>query len=141
MKRQLSLLFVVISFLFSFILLGFSGYEQGSVDKNIEPADSEPAVKIGMTNTMKFDPDTVEIEVGQTVRWVNSSLLAHSVTADPEEATLEGSVSLPDKAEPFDSGMMDPEQTFEHTFKHPGKYVYFCIPHEGANMRGVIIVR
>lgn len=140
MKRQISFTFVVLIFLFSFIILGFSIYQQDSIDKNIETADTEPAVKIGMTNTMKFDPDTVRIEAGQTVLWVNSSLLVHSVTADPEEATIEGSVSLPDKAEPFDSGMMDPEQTFEHTFKHPGEYVYFCIPHEGANMRGVVIV-
>lgn len=141
MKRLITLSFFMASLLFALILVGFTGYEQDSIGKNIDSSGPEPAVKIGMTNTMKFDPDTVTIEAGQTVLWENTSLLAHSVTADPEKATLEGSVSLPDKAEPFNSGIMDPEETFVHTFKHPGKYVYFCIPHEGAKMIGVVIVK
>ena len=100
---------------------------------------SEPAAVVGMTNSLKFDPDTVRIKVGETVRWKNSSLLVHSVTGDPTKETKESSVSLPDGAKPFDSGLMDPEQTFEHTFTVAGTYQYFCIPHE-AMMTGVVIV-
>lgn len=100
----------------------------------------EPAVVVGMTNQLNFDPDTVQIKVGETVRWKNSSLLVHSVTADPEEATKESSASLPDGAEPFNSGLLDPEKTFEHTFTVAGTYNYFCIPHE-AMMTGVVIVK
>jgi len=105
--------------------------------KNID--NNKPTVVIGMTNTLNFDPDTVKINVGQTVRWENSSLLVHSVTADPSKETKKESVSLPDGAKPFDSGLMDPEQTFEHTFNVAGTYNYFCIPHE-AMMTGVVIV-
>jgi len=126
-------LFLVISSLF---WLGTAKQNEASkvnVDKN------EPAVVIGMTNTLNFDPDTVRIKVGQTVRWENNSLLVHSVTADPSKETKESSASLPDGAKPFDSGMMDPKQTFEHTFKVAGTYNYFCIPHE-AMMTGVVIV-
>ncbi|WP_340103592.1 cupredoxin domain-containing protein [Rhodohalobacter sp. 8-1] len=101
---------------------------------------AEPADTVGMTNTMKFDADTVRIEAEETVVWKNSSLLAHSVTADPSESTIDGSAELPEGAEPFNSGMMDPEETFSHTFEVPGTYKYFCIPHEGANMYGWIIV-
>lgn len=53
---------------------------------------------------------------------------------------IEGSVKLPDGAETFDSGVLDPEQIFTHTFKVSGTYQYFCIPHEGAKMFGWIIV-
>ena len=93
-----------------------------------------------MTNTLKFTPDTVTIEAGETVRWTNTSVIVHTVTADPAEATMDGSVQLPEEAEAFDSGNMDPKATFEHTFETPGTYTYFCIPHEGVKMRGTVVV-
>lgn len=102
--------------------------------------NKEPAVTIGMTNTMKFTPDTVSIEAGQTVKWENTSLLAHSVTGDPDLSTVQGSVELPNSAEAFNSGILNPEETYIHTFKEPGTYQYFCIPHEGAKMYGWILV-
>ena len=102
--------------------------------------DNSPAAVVGMTNTMKFTSDTVHINKGETVKWNNSSLLAHSVTADPSKSTVEGSVQLPDGANSFDSGMLDPEQTYQHTFNKVGTYQYFCIPHEGTKMYGWVIV-
>ncbi|NBC17488.1 MAG: hypothetical protein GVY18_09275 [Bacteroidetes bacterium] len=105
------------------------------------PPDAPAAdAVVEMTNTLAFTPDTVRIATGETVEWRNTSLIAHTVTADPEQATLAESVHLPEGAEPFDSGMLDPEQTFQHTFTTPGTYRYFCIPHEGAEMRGTVIV-
>ena len=111
--------------------------------KDISPTLNQnlaPAAVVGMTNTMKFTSDTVRIKKGETVKWNNSSLLAHSVTADPAKSTVEGSVQLPDGAKSFDSGMLDPEQTFQHTFNKAGTYQYFCIPHEGTKMYGWVIV-
>lgn len=99
-----------------------------------------PAAVVDMTNTLEFAPDTVRVEGGETVRWKNGSVIVHTVTADPEKATEDGSVQLPDGAESFDSGTLDPEATFEHTFPVPGTYRYFCIPHEGTNMYGTVIV-
>ncbi len=102
--------------------------------------DGEPAVTVGMTNTLSFDPDTVRIETGQSVRWKNSSVIVHTVTADPAEATKDESVRLPESASAFDSGNLDPKATFDHTFTVPGTYRYFCIPHEGTKMYGTVIV-
>jgi plastocyanin len=99
-----------------------------------------PAATVGMTNTLEFDPDTVRVEAGETVRWKNTSIIVHTVTADPEEATKEESVRLPEGAAPFDSGDMDPKATYEYTFEVPGTYRYFCIPHEGTKMFGTVIV-
>ena len=101
---------------------------------------SSPAATVDMTNTLTFDPDTVRVQVGETVRWVNGSVIVHTVTADPDEATTDESVRLPEGAAPFDSGTLDPEARFEHTFEVPGTYRYFCIPHEGAKMYGTVIV-
>lgn len=105
-----------------------------------QSSGTEPAVTVGMTNTLSFDPDTVRIETGQMIRWKNTSVIVHTVTADPEEATIEKSVKLPEGAAPFNSDNMDPKATFEHTFEVPGTYRYFCIPHEGTKMYGTVIV-
>lgn len=99
-----------------------------------------PAVTVDMTNTLTFDPDTVRVQAGETVRWTNGSVIVHTVTADPDEATTDESVRLPEGAAPFDSGTLDPEARFEHTFEVPGTYRYFCIPHEGGKMYGTVIV-
>jgi len=105
----------------------------------VAQSNSEPAAVVGMTNTLSFTKDTVRVEVGETVRWENSSVVVHTVTADPEEATMDKSVRLPDGAEPFHSGNLEAEETFEYTFETPGRYTYFCVPHEAA-MRAVVIV-
>ena len=118
----------------SLILLGTAGTEE------IPEDEGKPAATVEMTNTMKFTPDTVRINTGETVLWKNTSLLAHSVTGDPSVSSIQGSAKLPKSAEAFDSGMMDPKESFRHTFKEPGTYQYFCIPHEGAKMYGWVIV-
>jgi len=100
----------------------------------------DPAVVVGMTNQMEYTRDTVRVQVGETVRWTNDSAVMHTVTADPEEAIKDGSVALPDGASAFNSGNMDPDQTFEHTFEVAGTYRYFCIPHEAVGMVGTVIV-
>jgi len=105
----------------------------------VAQTSSEPAAVVGMTNTLAFTPDTVRIEVGETVRWKNNSVIVHTVTADEEEATMDKSVRLPDGAEPFDSGNLEAGETFEYTFETPGRYRYFCVPHEAA-MRATVIV-
>ncbi len=93
------------------------------------------------TNQLTFTPDTVEIRVGQTVRWRNTSDVLHTVTADPSRAQDPSNVAVPDGASTFDSGNLRPGETFEHTFSTPGEYRYFCVPHELAGMTALIIVR
>ncbi|WP_199774298.1 cupredoxin domain-containing protein [Salinibacter altiplanensis] len=105
----------------------------------VAQTSEEPAVTIGMTNTLSFTKDTVRVEVGETVRWENSSVIVHTVTADSEEATMEESMRLPEGAAPFHSGNLAPDETFEYTFETPGRYRYFCVPHEAA-MRATVIV-
>lgn len=101
---------------------------------------SEPAATVEMTNTLNYEPASVTIQAGDTVKWLNTSQLVHTVTADPDEAKNDDSVALPDGAEPFDSGELAANETFTHTFEEPGTYKYFCIPHEAAGMIGTVIV-
>lgn len=94
-----------------------------------------------MTNNLRFSPETVTIRVGQTVQWVNSSSVAHTVTAVPDKAADPKDVHLPKGAQPFGSGIVSPGKTFTYTFTVPGRYKYFCIPHEFAGMIGKVIVK
>lgn len=98
-------------------------------------------VTVRLTNELRYVPDRITVKSGTTVVWKNASVLVHSVTDDPAKATVDGSSALPSGAKPFDSGLLDPEHTFRHTFTVKGTYRYFCIPHEGAHMWGTLIVQ
>lgn len=102
-------------------------------------AQDAPAAVVEMQD-LEFQPATVTISVGDTVRWNNTSAMVHTVTADVEQAADPASVALPEGAEPFDSGFLQPGESFTHTFEVAGSYTYFCIPHEGAGMIAQVIV-
>ncbi len=107
---------------------------------NTPAEEAVRAAEVTMTNDLTFQPRTVRIKAGETVTWRNTSNLVHTVTADPELASDPSSIKLPTGAEPFNSGDLQPGQTFSRTFEVAGEYNYFCIPHESAGMLGTIIV-
>jgi amicyanin len=72
-----------------------------------------------------FQTDTVTVQAGQTVRWLNDDELAHTVTF--ADATIPSSRDLARG------------QAFAHRFDRPGTYTYSCTPH--PFMRGVVVVR
>lgn len=124
------------------LLLFFPASVLAAGEKN-QPAIAavEPAVIVDMTNALRFNPETVTIDAGQTVKWTNSSFTAHTVTAIPTRAKDPKDVQLPTGAQPFGSGKIEKGQTYSHTFTVPGLYRYFCIPHEFAGMIGEVIVK
>jgi len=103
-------------------------------------APAESGTTVTMTNDLRYAPEALEVQVGETVTWVNDTPLIHTVTADPAQAQDAANVRLPEGADTFDSGDMRPGDRFSHTFQVPGEYVYFCIPHEGAGMVGRVVV-
>ncbi|MBZ6494448.1 cupredoxin domain-containing protein [Natrinema longum] len=103
---------------------------------------------IGMNRT-EFLPESYEVAVGDTVIWKNTSEADHTVTAYdgliPDEAEYFASGGYESQEAAYDAwedrgGRLGSRQTFEHTFEVPGTYEYFCIPHEGAEMVGEIVV-
>ena len=83
-------------------------------------------------SSLSFSPNDLTINVGDTVRWVRGSG-SHTVTngtgaSDPNVGNL------------FDAPLNSTNTTFEFTFVSAGDVDYFCRPHEGANMKGVIRV-
>jgi plastocyanin len=70
-----------------------------------------------------YNPAPLNIQTGDTVKFVNDDQEAHTVTAT-------------DKS--FDSAGLDTGDSWTYTFKKPGKYAYFCSLHPW--MKAVIIV-
>jgi glucose/arabinose dehydrogenase/plastocyanin len=81
-----------------------------------------------MTDTA-YQPNPVQISVGDTVTWTNDDSQPHTVTSG-EDATPDGR---------FDSSTMTSDATFSHTFTEAGEYQYFCILH--PNMVETVNVR
>jgi plastocyanin len=78
--------------------------------------------------TDAYQPNPTQVSVGATVTWTNDDSTAHTVTS--------GENGQPDGR--FDSGVMAPAATFEHTFTEAGEYPYFCLLH--PNMVGTVSV-
>ena len=99
-------------------------------------------VEVTMKNNPKaiFQPATVNIAVGDTVNWTNPGIITHSVTCDPAQAAVKENVALPAGVAPFDSGSMEQDATFSHTFTVKGTYKYICKMHEAMGMVGTVIV-
>jgi len=95
---------------------------------------------VGMTD-MGFVPAAITVNAGDKVVWKNSSPVIHNVVDDASKALSEVDVKLPSGARPFDSGLLQPGQSFSRVFTEPGIYRYVCTLHEGSGMKGVVVVR
>jgi plastocyanin len=78
--------------------------------------------------TDAFQPNPIQVGVGDTVTWTNDDAQPHTATSG-QNATPDGR---------FDSGIMAPGATFDFTFTEAGEYPYFCLLH--PNMVGTVSV-
>jgi plastocyanin len=81
----------------------------------------------GLTDVL-FQPNPIRINIGDRVQWVNQDSIPHTVTSS-QNITAE---------EQFDSGVIPPNSTFEHTFTKAGEYLYSCTLH--PNHAGTVLV-
>ncbi|HJU95860.1 MAG TPA: plastocyanin/azurin family copper-binding protein [Nitrososphaera sp.] len=78
--------------------------------------------------TDAYQPNPVQVSVGSTVTWTNNDAQPHTATSG-ENATPDGR---------FDSSILAPSATFDHTFTEAGEFPYFCLLH--PNMVGTVNV-
>jgi plastocyanin/sugar lactone lactonase YvrE len=71
-----------------------------------------------------FHPPTLEVPAGTIVTWTNTDSVAHTVTADDRT---------------FNSGNLNPNESYSFQFETPGTYVYHCSYH--PQMEGTITVK
>ena len=86
---------------------------------------------VGTNHSLNFSPDniTVVIGVNNTVTWINSDTVLHTVTS--QSAPPGGA---------FNSGNMNAGAKFTHTFTVPGTYTYDCVFHPVWMIGTVIVV-
>ena len=93
----------------------------------VSPAGSvAPATAVKVTiQTLKYSPETIEIKKGETVEWANNDLAPHTVTSQTGGE--------------FDSGSIEADASWSHTFANEGTFPYYCTFH--PNMKGRLIVQ
>ncbi len=74
-----------------------------------------------------YQPKALRVAAHSLVTWTN---------ADPEEHSI--TQGEPGNRSGFDSGILEPNETFTFTFDEPGDYPYFCRIHN--EMRGLVRV-
>jgi plastocyanin len=87
---------------------------------------------VGVKDLQSYDPNPINIKVGDTVTWINADVVAHTVTSGKDYDPLT-SGSL------FNSGSIISNGAYSHKFTNPGIYDYFCLFH--PSMKGQVIVR
>ena len=87
---------------------------------------------------MVFEPALVEAAPGDTIRFDFKAMGHNAATYHPDNR---GKPNLaPEGAKVWDSGFKQPDESFEVTLDTEGAHHYFCLPHEGMGMVGIIAV-
>jgi plastocyanin len=124
MQKLARILIALTIFLSGMALLPFAAFPSDRITWQqfadaYEPADKEVSIE-----GLAFVPDSILVVPGTTVRWTNNDNVTHTVTSDP--------------AGLFNSGPLQPGESFEYRFDAPGSYSYICTIH--PSMTGAVIV-
>lgn len=91
--------------------------------------------------TNNFDPATLTIEVGDTVRWTNLQNGVQHNVIQQSQTEWDIAASIVQLSGGFTSGVQGAVDTFEQTFTDAGTIYYSCQPHKFSdNMKGQITV-
>ena len=77
-----------------------------------------------------FRPESLSVSAGDTVTWVTRGRFPHTTTS--------GANGRPDGL--WDTKHLARGESFSYVFNQPGTYRYFCRPHRGLGMKGVVVV-
>ena len=92
----------------------------------VQPAGSVASASARITiQALKYSPETVEIKKGETVEWDNNDLTPHTVTSQ--------------SGGEFDSGSIEADASWSHTFEQAGTFPYSCTYHR--EMKGTVVVK
>src|SRR6266576_3614512 len=114
------------------------------VDQNGRPAVNGVAspngqiVDVAVGPDFAFHPDTVNISVGDTVRWTWAGS-GHSVTSG-QPCAADSQFCSPDDMNCAAGVLSNTGTIYQHTFAQAGAYHYFCDAHCGIGMNGVVNV-
>jgi plastocyanin len=100
--------------------------ERSSLASSLPITEEGKVVSIvGNSGANSYNPNLIEIKVGDTVAWINDDSSPHTVTSSSNDRT-------------FDSDVLTRGETFSFTFDKEGQFPYFCTLH--PNMVGRVVV-
>ena len=86
-------------------------------------------VKLGTdAGMLAFEPSTIKISTGDTVKFVNNKLAPHNAVFDGHEELSHSDLAFA------------PGESWEKTFSTAGTFDFYCEPHRGAGMVGTVVV-
>ena len=85
-------------------------------------------ITMGSNGNLIFEPSEVTISAGETIHFINGMLPPHNII-------VEGRADLS-----RESLMFSPGESQDVKFVDVGDYDFFCGPHQGAGMTGIIHV-
>ena len=85
-------------------------------------------VQMGANGNLVFEPNEIEISAGDTVHFINQALPPHNIIVE----------ARPDLSR--EALLFAPGESQDVVFADAGDYNFFCGPHQGAGMTGVIHV-
>ena len=104
---------------------GSNGIALQVLNITITPGATSPMAQMALSD---YFPKMDQVTVNSSVIWTNEDSVVHTVTY--KNGTLTNQ---------FDSGNINPDQTFSHTFNEQGNATYYCKLH--PYMQGVIYVK
>lgn len=121
--------FIILIVLFSiFLAIGCTGTNNQKPATPTEAPAETPAVPTSSKTVevtiqnFAFNPESVTISPGDTVKWTNMDSTAHTITGTD-----------------FSSGNLNKGDSYENTFTKAGTYDYHCSIH--PSMTGTVIVK
>lgn len=96
---------------------------QNGSSPSVPSADPGETVTVQMAN-FAFHPGTIQVEVGQTVTWVNRDSVGHNVVFNETDQV---------------GPMLGEGEQWSFRFDEPGTYTYYCAPH--PFMTGTVVVK
>jgi len=90
----------------------------------------------GDDGTLAFFPATVKVSKGEEIKFINNKGFPHNVIFD-EDAVPSGVKVEKLNHEDY---LNAPDESFSVKLEAAGTYEYYCEPHQGAGMKGTIVV-
>ena len=114
-----------------------SGGEMGNDTEETNVSAETHVVEVNMMkDSVGYISDDLVIHVGDTVRWMQTEMMTHTVTSDDNG---DGAMDMGDGAL-FSSGDLGDGDVYEFTFDDVGEFPYYCNYHLMMGMKGKITV-
>lgn len=129
-------------------ILAFAAFASRSPAQTTPPPQVHEVRMMMEGTTPRFEPATITAHPGDRVRFVVVAGAPHNVSFDPEKLPADVrrvlQASMPNQLQPLWGPLLlnaGDSYTLSLAGVKPGRYEFFCMPHQAMAMKGAIVVR